>query len=147
MTITSKREKFCQQLALGKTKTEAYSEAFDTTNMNRRTVAKRASELSQVEAVAERIDELQTEIEQELKYTAKQSFDEFERIRRDAVNCGALLVALRAEELKGKLAGLYDRENNKQFDKPLKPLIVQFVGPDGKPDDELNEKFNCENKT
>lgn len=132
MSITSKREKFCRELALGKTKTEAYSEAFDTKNMNRRTVAKRASELSQVKSVVERLDELQTEIEQELKYTAKQSFDEFERIRREAMNCGALLVALRAEELKGKLVGLYDKDIIKQQQQQHPPtLLVRFVNSKG----------------
>lgn len=131
MTITGKREKFCRQLALGKTKTDAYSEAFDTEHMNRRTVTKRACELAQVEAVAERVEELQAEIEQELKYTARQSFDEFERIRREAMGCGALLVALRAEELKGKLAGLYDKDRDimKQNQPPV--TLVHFVNRKG----------------
>lgn len=56
--LTGKQEKFCQEVALGKTQADAYRAAYDAKNMKPETVQKRASELMADGEVAGRVNEL-----------------------------------------------------------------------------------------
>lgn len=115
--LTNKQEKFCQLIAIGSTQKDAYIKAYNTENMKDKSVIEKASELAAHVNVSSRIDELrqlQTDkfIEEEI-YTVAESFKKLNEIQGLALcpngETGRLELnnAIKAEELKGKLAQLY----------------------------------------
>lgn len=122
--LTPKQEKFCQAIRNGKNYSDAYRESYDTNNMKMETINRNAFELFQNNKIKARIAELQRLVEEKICYTAKQSFDKLNEIQKKALEMKKkvfikdmdfpleeetpdLKSAIRAEELKGKLIGLY----------------------------------------
>jgi hypothetical protein len=108
------REKFAQLRANGSSQYEAYLEAYPKSKeWSRNVVDVKASELASDGKVLVRINDLKEEIknkiQDELVYTARQSFDELERLK--GLSAGLekpdIKAAIKAEELRGKLARLY----------------------------------------
>ena len=62
MSLTPKKEKFCQEHVSGKNYSDAYRAAFDTSNMARATVWDRASDLGRETEVRARINELRKQV-------------------------------------------------------------------------------------
>lgn len=118
--LTEKQENFLQNILKGMSQKDAYMKAYDvseTTKMN--TVYNSASMLLIKPKVAQRLAKLKDKVEkkviEELVYTRLQSFKEFERAQKIALNLDEkislgridLSSFLKAEEQKGKLAELY----------------------------------------
>lgn len=125
--LTPKQEKFCQAIRDGKNYSDALREAYDTSNMKPETINRAAFDLMQNSKIIARIAELQRLVEEKICYTAKQSFDKLNEIQQKALEMKRkiyikdmtipleeenpdLKSAIRAEELKGKLNGLYVEE-------------------------------------
>lgn len=62
--------------------------------------------------IAQRIQELKQQAEEEIKYTARDSFLNLELAQSEALNQGNIQAYLKAEELKGKLLGLYTEKRD-----------------------------------
>ena len=107
MGLTAKQEKFCQGVAKGLSYSDAYREAYDAVNMKPETVNNSAFKLLKNGEITARVDELRGHIEEELKYSAKESFTKLSELQSQAEAGGNINAALKAEELKGKLAGIY----------------------------------------
>lgn len=60
MKLTARREKFAQEIASGKSQTDAYRSAFTVGKMSDRTLWSKASEIANLAHVRERIEELRT---------------------------------------------------------------------------------------
>ena len=105
--LTPKQEKFCQCVASGMNYTDAYREAYNAENMQPATINVKACELLKIGKVSVRLNELKAKTEEKLIYSAVQSFDRLDRIGTEALADKNYSAALKAEELKGKLAGLY----------------------------------------
>lgn len=105
--LTSKQEKFCQGVIKGLSYSDAYREAYDAKKMKAETINRNAASLMQNNKIATRVEELKKETTLGIKYTVEDSFNNLSMIQKMALDYGNLPTALKAEELKGKLKGLY----------------------------------------
>lgn len=116
--LTPKQEAFCIAVASGKSLSQAYRECYNAKG-KMETLNRSAFELYHSPKITTRIDELREEKVKELKYTARESWEKLQLIQEIAlsklkklqngeeVQDPDLTSAIRAEELKGKLAQLY----------------------------------------
>lgn len=124
MGLTAKQEKFCRGVVKGLTYSDAYREAYNVDNMKPETVNNSAFKLIQNGDITARISELKGKIEEKLIYSAARSFEKLDQIQDKALNRMRVIpgrgddksveiedpdfgAAIRAEELKGRLANLY----------------------------------------
>ncbi len=77
-----------------------------------------------------------------LGYTGVESFDKLTQLQNEALASGNINAAIKAEELKGKLAGLYvekqaqtDSEGNDKFEPPIFKIVPVEVVHDKQTDD------------
>lgn len=113
MGLTAKQEKFCHGVVKGLSYSDAYREAYDADNMKPETINRKAKELIDNGNITARLKELRGKIEEELKYSAKESFNKLKELQDKAEFNGNINAAIKAEELKGKLANLYkEKEQN-----------------------------------
>lgn len=116
--LTAKQNQFVlSYLTNGNNATQAYKAAYDTSNMQDETVHSEASKLLKNEKIQQWIEHSQIKqqevIEEELKYTAKEAFNEFESLQVIALRCKdnnsnpLIGEARKMIENKCKLAGLY----------------------------------------
>ena len=113
MGLTAKQEKFCQGVAKGLNYSDAYREAYNADKMKPETINRKAKELIDNGNITARLKELRGKIEEELKYSARESFNKLKELQDKAEFNGNINAAIKAEELKGKLANLYkEKEQN-----------------------------------
>ena len=136
MTLTNKREAFCKAIALeGLNQSDAYRKAYPTSlKWADKTVRNNAYMLMQSSDILATISELKEEIKNKMQealvYTAKQSFDNLLDIQKRAKEKEVFKDELKAEELKGKIAGLYEEVHKFKGDKdaPFETNInINFV--------------------
>ncbi len=116
-------------------KSAAYRRAYDCTNSKEETIWKEASKLFSNPKVIPWIkhyeDKLNQHIENEIKYTRSDFFDELERIRAKTEDSNKTIgIALKAVELKAKASGLL-----KEVTDNTTKVVVNMgtVQKDGKP--------------
>ena len=110
--LTPKQEKFCQNVVSGMTYSEAYKKAYNPPNMSRDAIYVEANRNLKNPKISQRTEELKAEVEEKLIYTAKDSFLNLELAQSEALNQGNIQAYLKAEELKGKLLGLYTEKRD-----------------------------------
>lgn len=114
---STKQEAYCKARALeGMNKSDAYRLAYDASNMKDETINVKACELEKDGKVTVRIDYLRSnltkDITDKLVYTAIDSFKELERLKglSTGMEKPDMKAAIKAEELRGKLANLYTEQ-------------------------------------
>ena len=112
MKLTGKQEKFCQKVAKGLSYSDAYRAAYDAKKMKAETVNNAAFKLINKGEIRARVEGLKEKVEKKLVYTAAESFEKLDGLLKIAIKSGALNAAIKAEELKGKLANLYKPESS-----------------------------------
>ncbi len=139
MTLTPKQEKFCREVVKGKDYSAAYQAVYNTKRMKDKTVWEEACRLAKNPKVAARIEELKGKIEEKLVYSALESFKNLEKIQELALarkklvlakgklNDPDLTNALKAEELKGKLAGLYVEKKELSGGIDVTPFKIEVI--------------------
>jgi phage terminase small subunit len=108
--LTLKQEKFCQEyIANGGNGTGAYRVAYDCRKMKEETVNNNAYKLLKNNEITTRLQELQKPLIEKFNYTIEDSFRKLIEIQNIALNSERpdLTNAIKSEELKGKLLGLY----------------------------------------
>lgn len=105
--LTDKQEAFCQAVAGGQNMSAAYRTAYNAQNMTSKTVNCKASQLMGREEIGERVKELRAPAVAAAALTAEAHMAELKRLRDLALDAGKHSEAIRAEELRGKVAGLY----------------------------------------
>lgn len=110
--LTPKQEKFCQNIAKSMTFSEAYKKAYNPPTMSQDSIYVEANKTMKNPKIAQRIQELKQQAEEEIKYTARDSFLNLELAQSEALNQGNIQAYLKAEELKGKLLGLYTEKRD-----------------------------------
>lgn len=109
--LTPKQEKFVEGIVSGKNPSEAYRQAYNT-SANNNTIAKEAQNILKNPNIAPIIEQKKAKIEEELIYTAKDSFANLSFAQDKAIEQGNIQAYLKAEELKGKLLGLYTEKRD-----------------------------------
>ena len=112
--LTLKQEKFVQEyLSNGGNATKAYKTAYDAENMSSKTINENASRMLANGKIKARLNDYQEKAQETVLYTAEKSFNKLNEILRLALCPDGedgrlnLQAALKAEELKGRLVGLY----------------------------------------
>ena len=119
--LTGKENKCLMRfLTNGFKKGEAYRYAYDCSNMNENTIAVESSRFFSSPKITPWLDEFQVNVQEtvqeQLNYDALKHFEELNEMKQEAMNCSDkyhnpnVNVALKAVELKGKLAGLYKND-------------------------------------
>lgn len=109
--LTEQQQKFVLNYVInGNNATNAYKSAYDCTKMKDETINVEASKMLKHPKVSLWIKQananVQEVFEDEIKYSAKDCFEELERIRNKTEDSSKTVnTALKAVELKGKLAG------------------------------------------
>lgn len=106
--LTPKREAFAAGLAQGLSQSEAYRRAFPKSQAWKdATVWRKASLLAAVGEVKARLAEIQAAAAERCLVTLETHVAELARLRQKAEDEGQLAAAIKAEELRGKVCGLY----------------------------------------
>lgn len=107
MALTHKQEMFCQEIVSGKNMSDAYRAVYNTGNMTKPSVNAKAYELMQNVHITARISDIRRPALVSAALTAESHMLELKRLRDLALDAGKHSEAIRAEELRGKVAGLY----------------------------------------
>src|SRR5262245_23164050 len=105
--LTQKQEMFCLGYIETGNASEAYRRAYNTANMKDTTIHVRASELLADSKIKERVAELRKAAEENALLSLEGHLKELAEIRDLAKKKGQLPAAIKAEELRGRLSGLY----------------------------------------
>ena len=110
--LTPKQQKFVDNIVSGKNPSEAYRDSYNPPNMSKESMKVEAQKTLKLPNVSQTIEEKKAKIEQELIYTAKDSFLNLNFAQEKAIEQGNIQAYLKAEELKGKLLGLYTEKRD-----------------------------------
>ncbi|MDW7774367.1 MAG: terminase small subunit [Desulfobulbaceae bacterium] len=128
--LTVKQEQFCREYQITGNASEAYRRSYSTANMKPETVNRRAKEVLDNGKVAARIKQLQAEVAKKYVCTIQslaREFDEAANFAREVRQAGALVSAL---EKKGKLFGLFEKDNTQKQEVPkgeIHPSLLRMM--------------------
>ena len=106
--LTSKQEKFAQCVASGMTQADAYRSAYNVGSTTKpETVVQKAMELAKIGYVSARVAELRKPIIEKVGITLENHIAELQSLKQLAKDAGNYAAAIKAEELRGKVCGLY----------------------------------------
>lgn len=133
--LTAKQEKFCRGVAKGLNYSDAYREAYNAGKMKPESVNRLATELMKNIKIASRVEELKQKAAEGIKYTVEDSFRKLSEIqalalarkRKFGIADPDLTNAIKAEELKGKLKGLYVEKREISGGLDLTPFKIDVV--------------------
>lgn len=109
--LTPRQEKFVEGIVSGKNPSEAYRQAYNT-KQTPKEISVDAQKKLKSPNIHLAIQQRKAKIEEELVYTAKDSFFNLELAQSEALAQGNMNAYLKAEELKGKLLGLYTEKKD-----------------------------------
>lgn len=121
--LTPKQEKFCQEIAKGVNPSQAYINAYNPVNFSKKEISVEAQKSLKNPKISLAIQEKQLKNQQELVYTARDSFNSLLYAQQMAEEQKNVQAWLKAEELKGKLLGLY----TERIKAEVEGKIVQVV--------------------
>ena len=128
--LTPKQEKFCQYIVEGLSQVDAYKKAFEIKTAKANSVYTMASRLLKNVKIESRLEELKKGVEKELAYSAIESFKRLKEIQSMALSNQLrpdLTNAIKAEELCGKLAGLYVEKKDITANIDTSPFTIEIV--------------------
>ena len=118
--MTPKQEAFCLAYLKTGNASQAYREAYDSKAMKPGTINRKAKDLIDNGKIAARLDELRKPIIEKAQITLESHLDKLEELGKIAEENKQFASAIKAEELRGKAAGLYKEK-------------VEVSGPNGNP--------------
>lgn len=133
--LTPKQEKFCQGVAKGLTYSDAYREAYNAKKMKTETINNSAFKLLKNGEITARVEELKEKTTSDIKYTIEDSFNNLRKAQELALSrknpLGEanpdLTNFIKAEELKGKLKGLYVEKKEITDGLDISPFKIDVV--------------------
>lgn len=108
IALSGTRERFAQAIVSGMTAADAYRKVYNVKpSTSDKSIWEAASHLKDDHKVAARIDQLLAPAVESAELSAAAHLDELKRLRDIALTNGNDAAAIRAEELRGKVAQLY----------------------------------------
>lgn len=118
MPLTAKQEKFAQEIALGKEKSEAYRLAYNAEKMKPEAIHVNASKLANNAKVALRIEELQKvhqeRSEKENGFTFDGQMNKLEKVISKAGEKERFSDVISAIKEQNKMLGYYEKDNTQK---------------------------------
>lgn len=105
--LTAKQEAFCIAIVKGMTYSDAYRSAYAADSMKLATINRAATELMDNPRIAARIAELRAPVVKDARITLEDHISEMASLKAEAKKAGQFSAAIKAEELRGKVSGLY----------------------------------------
>ena len=105
--LTPKQEKFCQEYVKCGNASEAYRLAYNAAKMKQTSIHRMATEVLGNLKIASRLDELRQPAIEATHMTVESHLRTLDGLAQEARAKGQLTAAIRAEELRGKVAGYY----------------------------------------
>ena len=105
--LTQKQQKFCTEYLKCGTATKAYRIAYDKPDMKTASANRRAKGLIDNSKIQARLAELREPAVRECRVTLENHLKRLEELSRLAQEEGQTSAAVKAEELRGKVCGLY----------------------------------------
>ena len=116
---------------------DAYKKAYDCSNMNNNSIYVEASRLLKNPKISPWIEYIEANAQkvarEELGYTIRDCFDEINEMKQIALNCcdkcgnPNVNAAIKAVELKGKLAGHFDKEEKESTTSQVTVMNEVFI--------------------
>lgn len=137
LKLTAKQEAFCLAYIETNNASEAYRRAYDADKMKAETINKRSSELMQNGAIAGRLEQLREPVRERAQITLESHLERLNHLSLMAEDVGQYSAAIKAEESRGKVAGLYvekiDLQSSDASMSPKEPVILNdFYAPNTK---------------
>jgi hypothetical protein len=107
MRLTAKKDQFARLIVGGSKQVDAYRQAYGCEKSNNATVRRNASRLLKDPEVRDLIESIRIEAAAEAGITVEESLKKLADLGIAAQEKGNMGAAVRAEELRGKIAGLY----------------------------------------
>jgi len=124
--LTAKQEAFALAIASGVSQADAYRMSYNHEGMQDNTVHSRACELAKDSKIAARIAELRAPAIEAAQLTLKSHMEELDRLSRLAEADGKWQAAIKAQELRGKVSGLYVEKVEANVNGNLTVEIVRY---------------------
>ena len=124
--LTPKQEKFAQEIASGKSQSEAYRSAYNAANMKDETICSKASILMSQGNIRARIDTIREPAVEAAQVTLETHLQDLLELRELAKKDSKWNAAIQAEIGRGKVAGLYTNKTQVDDDKNIVVEIVQL---------------------
>lgn len=105
--LTQKQETFCLAYMKTGNASEAYRRAYDAARMKPETVNRKAKELLDNGKIRARLDELRKPVVDAAQITYESHLTRLKELSDAAFEAGQFAAAIKAEESRGKVAGLY----------------------------------------
>ena len=105
--LTPKQEKFCLTYLETGNASEAYRQVYNTSKMKKTTIGRKAFELLENCKITAKINELKAPAIEKAEFTVENHLNRLAALRDQAFKAGNYAAAIRAEELRGKVAGFY----------------------------------------
>ena len=125
--LTSKQETFCLAYLETGNASEAYRHAYNSSNMKPETVNRNAKATLDNSKIAARIEELREPVRKKAMLTLESHLERLNHLSLMAEQAGQFGPAIKAEESRGKAAGIYV---GKGEDTPPKPITINITRPD-----------------
>ena len=126
--LTTKQNRFCEEVVSGKTQAEAYRIAYSAQDMKDKTIWSKASELMTNGKVTARLEELRAPVIKEAQLTLAAHLNNLLEIRESAVEDRNWSAAVSAETARGKAAGLHTGKAIMSIEKASpKVTVIELV--------------------
>lgn len=125
--LTNQQLNFVQGILAGKTQSDAYRDAYDTSNMLPATVHAEASRLRANRKLAAWISLGRRQAMARGTITLESHLAELESLKEEARSTGNYGAAVKAEELRGKAAGVYLGDESGKLAKVPAAQLIEMV--------------------
>jgi len=120
--LTIKQEKFCHAYIETGNASEAYRQTYNCLKSKPETINRQAKALIDNHKISTRLNELRAPAIEKAKLTVESHLEELQRLKELAVKSKQYSSAIKAEELRGKVAQFYTENLN--VNQKLKVLII-----------------------
>ena len=135
--LNEKQNKFVMAWANCRKPIEAFKQSYDCSNMNANSIYVEASRMMKHPKITPWIEYIEQSTQkiakEELGYTIRDCFDEINEMKQIALNCcdksgnPNVNAAIKAVELKGKLAGHFDKEEKESTTSQVTVMNEVFI--------------------
>ena len=129
MKLTAKQEAFCLAYIETNNASEAYRRSYDADKMKPETINKRSSELMQNGAITGRVEQLREPVRERAQITLESHLERLNHLSLMAEQAEQYSAAIKAEESRGKVAGLYvEKIDHTTNGKDIAPSFATLYG-------------------
>lgn len=130
LKLTAKQEAFCLAYIETNNASEAYRQTYNSSKMKPESVNESASRLLADVKITARLEQLREPVRERAQITLESHLERLNHLSLMAEDVGQYSAAIKAEESRGKVAGLYvEKIDHQSSDGSLAPTRIELVVP------------------